>query len=235
MKDWATPSVLAHAVNPHGRDFCVGDIHGHFARLEQKLAQVRFDPEHDRLFSVGDLVDRGPSSARVLEWLDYPWFYAIMGNHEQMCISTYEERSIEWVRTHYVNGGMWFFALTREEKLQYVDAFRCLPAARTVQTPFGDVGIIHAQVYADDWRIAQPKLEQAAIDAESDLAVTTLWSRDKWLSKETDPVLGIEHVVVGHTPVKQPEQLGNVHYIDTAGWLEEGHFTLFNLTDFEYH
>ena len=44
--------------NLRGRDLAVGDIHGHFQRLQQCLDAVGFDPAVDRLFSVGDLVDR---------------------------------------------------------------------------------------------------------------------------------------------------------------------------------
>jgi serine/threonine protein phosphatase 1 len=60
------------ARNTQGRDFAVGDIHGCFSKLDAALCQVRFSPVHDRLFAVGDLVDRGPESAQVLEWLDQP-------------------------------------------------------------------------------------------------------------------------------------------------------------------
>ena len=48
---------------------------------------IGFDPSVDRLFSVGDLVDRGPESERVLEWLDKAWFHAICGNHDLMAYS----------------------------------------------------------------------------------------------------------------------------------------------------
>lgn len=49
-------STLVQTVqrNIHGRDFVVGDIHGHFTRLEAALQQVDFDRSVDRLFSVGD-------------------------------------------------------------------------------------------------------------------------------------------------------------------------------------
>jgi serine/threonine protein phosphatase 1 len=60
----------------------VGDIHGHFQRLQQCLEAVGFDPAVDRLFSVGDLVDRGPHSEAALDWLAQPWFHAVQGNHE---------------------------------------------------------------------------------------------------------------------------------------------------------
>ncbi|WP_156803421.1 metallophosphoesterase [Frateuria aurantia] len=46
----------------------MGEIHGCFSRLEAALALVGFDAGRDRLFAVGDLVDRGPESAEVLNW-----------------------------------------------------------------------------------------------------------------------------------------------------------------------
>ena len=69
-----------------GRDLIVGDVHGCFTKLRASLDAVGFNLERDRLFSVGDLVDRGPESDRALEWLAQPWFHAISGNHEDMAI-----------------------------------------------------------------------------------------------------------------------------------------------------
>lgn len=40
-----------------------GDIRGCFNRLQAGLELLGFDPDKDRLFSVGDLVDWGPESA----------------------------------------------------------------------------------------------------------------------------------------------------------------------------
>lgn len=73
--------------NIRGRDLAVGDIHGHFQRLQQCLDAVGFDPAVDRLFSVGDLVDRGPHSEAALDWLAQPWFHAVQGNHEALAIT----------------------------------------------------------------------------------------------------------------------------------------------------
>ena len=47
--------------NRRGRDFVVGDIHGHFETMRHALAELKID-ERDRVFSLGDLVDRGPDS-----------------------------------------------------------------------------------------------------------------------------------------------------------------------------
>lgn len=73
-------------INHNGRDLIVGDVHGYFSKLQQALDAVQFDPQKDRLFSVGDLIDRGPQSERVLQWLMQPWFHAVRGNHEQIAM-----------------------------------------------------------------------------------------------------------------------------------------------------
>lgn len=86
------PLVARFARNPLGRDLIAGDVHGHFSRLAAALDAVAFDPVRDRLFSVGDLVDRGPESDHALDWLARPWFYAVSGNHEDM--------AIRWPRGH---------------------------------------------------------------------------------------------------------------------------------------
>jgi serine/threonine protein phosphatase 1 len=41
-----------------GRDFVLGDLHGTTDLLRLLMEHVAFDPKKDRLFSVGDLIDR---------------------------------------------------------------------------------------------------------------------------------------------------------------------------------
>ena len=71
------------AVNEQGRDFVVGDVHGCFRTLERGLREVQFDADSDRLFGVGDLVDRGPNSADALVWLEERFHAVALGNHER--------------------------------------------------------------------------------------------------------------------------------------------------------
>lgn len=72
--------------NTAGRDFVVGDLHGHRALLESQLARLGFDPLRDRVLAVGDLVDRGPDSLGTLSLIREPWFHAVLGNHELMLL-----------------------------------------------------------------------------------------------------------------------------------------------------
>lgn len=82
----AAPPVLRMGRNRSGRDFVCGDIHGCFGALNSALCAHDFQPDRDRLFSVGDLVDRGPDSPSAFSWLDKPWFFAVRGNHEEMAL-----------------------------------------------------------------------------------------------------------------------------------------------------
>lgn len=66
-----------------GRDWVVGDVHGCFETLRRALLAIDFEYGGDRLFSVGDLIDRGPNSIEALAWLEGGRFAAaVMGNHE---------------------------------------------------------------------------------------------------------------------------------------------------------
>ena len=75
--------------NQLGKDYIVGDLHGCFSLLERLMKEVSFNKNHDRLFSVGDLIDRGPESLRCLQLLSEPWFYAVKGNHEDMFLELF--------------------------------------------------------------------------------------------------------------------------------------------------
>ena len=81
-------AVIRIGRNEAGRDFVAGDIHGCYRTLERALESVRFDSRRDRLFSVGDLINRGPASMEALAWLtDGRIHAAVRGNHEEMFLN----------------------------------------------------------------------------------------------------------------------------------------------------
>lgn len=210
--------------NTKGRDIIVGDVHGCFTLLRAALARIGFDESTDRLFMVGDLVDRGPESIEALEFLALPYVHAVQGNHEDM--------ATRWPNGHmdgsnYVaNGGAWMIALDRETQCEVAATLRSLPIAIQLETATGLVGIVHAECPFDDWRRFMAELEapvssnqrrQQVIDA-------SIWSRGRITDRNVSMVKSVRAVVVGHTPMADSVTLGNHIYIDTMGW-RGGKFT----------
>lgn len=226
------PLIKRFPINTAGRDFAVGDIHGHFTRLKRALDAVGFDPAVDRLFSVGDLVDRGPESEQAMEWLAMPWFHSVRGNHDDY-VCRYDTCDTEnWL----INGGAWFMGLSSVEQANYAQVFRELPIAIEVETQNGLVALVHADCPFPSWFQLQFALEGGLGGQQLKVVKNAcLWSRSRLENCDTNVVEDIRAVVCGHTPVRHPVVLGNVYHIDTAGWLHEkgGYFTLLNLHTLE--
>lgn len=65
------------------RTIIIGDIHGCWAELEALLDKVGFGQE-DQLIALGDIVDRGPDTPKVLEFFrTHPSARSLLGNHER--------------------------------------------------------------------------------------------------------------------------------------------------------
>lgn len=216
------------AKNETGRDFVVGDIHGCFDKLRAELDRVGFKEDADRLFSVGDLVDRGPHSEEAVEWVGYPWFHAVRGNHEEMAIGVASGKHDHGL--YCLNGGGWFVALEPTRQKEIADAFESLPVAIEVELKNGKAGIIHAEVPGGDWKaFCDQIVSPISNNKRKHLMEFALWSRDKIARNDDTHVAGIDYVFVGHTPVDHPRILGNVHYIDT-GAVYQRHLTMVEIS-----
>lgn len=202
--------------NTTGRDWIVGDVHGHFSKLAHALEGVRFDPAAgDRLFSVGDLVDRGPESEYALGWLSKPWFHAVRGNHEDFAIRWAAGQLDQ--RLYVVNGGAWNTATSHADRQLLAAAFLRMPVAIELETADGLLGLVHADCPLGDWRDFVHELENGD-EGREELITTALWSRGRISAGLFDPIAGVHRVVVGRTPVERVTVLSNVVYLDTGAW-----------------
>lgn len=198
--------------NDAGRDFFVGDVHGDYPKLAHAMKRQGFDPRRDRLFAMGDLVDRGPDSARVVEMLAQPWFFSVLGNHELMLLEARTDR--ECARLHQANGGDWYYRLGEPERSRLETLLlKHLALAFTVAVPQGQVGLVHATA-PSDWRTVQE------VPLEPELWHELVWDREDYNMARRDPgfippVAGVDLVLHGHVSCVVPWRAANRLWIDT--------------------
>lgn len=213
-----TSMIKRFGRNTRGRDLVIGDVHGCFDKLRLSLRRIGFDPdEGDRLFCVGDLVDRGEQSEDVLKWLSRPWFQSVMGNHEQMAMMFAGGDMDAYTLT--LNGGAWLVGKTPHERFEYVSAFMDLPLVIELETLQGIVALVHANCPSPTWEGFKDAM---AADDSAGVMAAAVWDRGRVDNGDQTTVEGVRAVVVGHTPVDFAQWFGNVLHIDTGAWINKG-------------
>lgn len=208
--------------------YAVGDVHGHDDLLEQLLARIEEDRAQRRasrtlLIFLGDLIDRGPGSAKVVERLRTyrpPGVETIflMGNHEEVLLRVLEgDESLlpDWLRFGGADCarsyGLEPERLARMQPSQSIAALRqAIPAdhvafldsfADTFQA--GDYLFVHAGI-----RPGVPLAEQT----QSDLR----WIRAPFLQSTAPHQWTVVH---GHTISREVDQAPFRVGIDTGAYL----------------
>lgn len=207
--------------------YAIGDIHGHLDKLEHAHARIAQDRESTGaadapVVHVGDLVDRGPSSAAVIEYLrvlrdEDPRVIVLRGNHDQLFID-FMTQDLETLRdtgvlkwTDEIMGGRETLASYGVHKWRRSAAHRTardlVPEAHVAfmsSLPLthdaGDCFFVHAGI--------RPGVALEDQDPED-----LLWIRGDFLLSDADHGKLVVH---GHTPSDEVEHLGNRLGIDTG-------------------
>lgn len=214
-----------HSVPAGTRYYVVGDVHGRLDLFEALRDGIETDDAQageadSTIVLLGDLVDRGPDSAGVIEaarqWQQERKVRILAGNHEEMFLDAFED--VEVLRHFLKFGGretVLSYDISREEyngaEVEEVQALmhRSIPAEHRefiagfeecVQA--GDYLFVHAGI--DPLR---PLEEQRRHDM--------LWIRDRFL-RHTEPH---PHMVVhGHTIAEKIDERSNRIGIDTGAY-----------------
>ncbi len=222
-KLWANLRSRPQGLAPHARIYAVGDVHGHLDRLQRLHAAIRQDlalhPCKDvTLLHIGDVIDRGPDSAGVLNaLLGYPVpgvsMVTLLGNHEAMlldALSTHDEASAEHWCSH--GGSATLISWNVPARAPVSEWYQHIPPAHLaflralprIWVRDGYV-FVHAGV--------RPGIPLAA-QAPDDL----IWIRDGFL--DWPGIMLPDHpdalIVHGHSPRMRPEVRRNRINLDTG-------------------
>jgi len=88
LRDPSLEADLQARLDDGHRLYVVGDVHGHLATFRALLHRLNLGPE-DRVVCLGDMIDRGPNSAGLVDLLrSHPQVICLKGNHEQMAVQS---------------------------------------------------------------------------------------------------------------------------------------------------
>lgn len=230
-----SPHHELHDLSQRRRVFIVGDIHGEYGELEKALAAVNFDSQHDSLISVGDLVDRGPSSQATFDWINQSWFFRVLGNHE-LFPRAYLNRTLSSGDAS-AYGGDWFLKYSKKELEKICDVLEDAPYALTIITPGGRrIGVTHGDCMSD-WDNHISCIDKRWVKELSMYSRKTI----KRLAEEQKAripfdvemarVSNIDHVFHGHTVLGRPLTVANRSWIDTGACFG-GDLTLLDIDQF---
>lgn len=174
------------------RLLAMGDVHGQYEKMMRVLTKVNYDSVSDSLILLGDYVDRGPASRRVMEAvikLVADGAVALYGNHEDLMLAAFAGRQSGVmdslaVEQWFANGGETTLAAyrTATDVLQaHLAVLRDLPRWHE------EAGFLFVHAGIRPGRTLDKQ-------AESDL----IWLREEYILGYAGP----PRVVAGHTPIQ---------------------------------
>jgi hypothetical protein len=245
---------IEHEENLVGKDYIVGDLHGSVHLLEKFMKEVSFDKEKDRMFSVGDLVDRGIDSFGTLKLIREKWFFPVLGNHEQMFYSYVKNNPDGYGYSFLNNGGDWIQRYAHTDDMMEIrdlaDELISLPRVRTIKGK-NKIHIVHAEfnvtngIGLTDENIENDEtLNQLCRIARSDGEDFSFWGRSLFYDfYGTDPKTckvskekfdrynsdDLSLIVSGHTIMNTPVKIGKCLNIDTGAFNKYRSLTIYSV------
>lgn len=187
------------------RTIIIGDIHGCYDELRALLDKAKYALDCDRIVCVGDLIDKGPDSFKVVEFLCGLEATCVLGNHEEKFVRYHKHEQRKLVEPNYKNP----MRFSEDKLLLYQRLTQELKGIEWFQTwgnylVLNDWMVVHAGLIPgiplanQDWKQAlrvrylwNETGKMAPINEDlSQPEGTTFWA-EKWA--------GPGHVIYGHT------------------------------------
>ncbi|MEM8613698.1 MAG: metallophosphoesterase [Cyanobacteria bacterium P01_H01_bin.105] len=166
------------------RRIFIGDIHGHYDGLMRLLEAVDVDLQ-DEVYFVGDLIDRGPQSRQVVNYVRDNSHRCVMGNHEQLLLEAFPNGEAHmpafqgWL---YSGGQSTLSSYTNVDDLfEHVNWIKSLP----LYLDLGDIWLVHAGLNP-----------QRTIEEQT--SHEYCWIRDSFHSHK-QPYFSDKLIITGHT------------------------------------
>ncbi|MFM7529314.1 MAG: metallophosphoesterase family protein [Nodosilinea sp.] len=186
------------------RQLFVGDIHGHYEALRQ-LWDLISPTSTDAVYFLGDLIDRGPDSAAVVDFVRRHGSGCVRGNHEQMLIESFVDDGIHIpAMQRWINSGGDSTVASYENSFEALRADLQWIENLPLYIDLGHVWLVHAGL--------NPNLGVASQTKEE-----CCWSRGIFHQMRS-PYFADKQIIVGHTMTFTFSEVSPGQLVEGPGW-----------------
>jgi serine/threonine protein phosphatase 1 len=204
----------------NGRLIAIGDIHGCHAEFAELLGKLALE-KADRVVLVGDLVNRGPDSCRVLDLAREVRAISLLGNHELRLLKYRRTGDMKYAKEHDLDT----FRSLRPQDWAYLEGLPLTFEEPELNTVFVHGGFLPGESWHKQPAEVVTRIQVVDRDGmpakRSAAPEAPLWA-DLWG--------GPPFVVYGHTPRPEVYRLKWSVGIDTA-CVMGGHLTAYVLPE----
>ncbi|MBD2311919.1 serine/threonine protein phosphatase [Desertifilum sp. FACHB-1129] len=166
------------------RRIFIGDVHGHYDGLMHLLDAIA-PGTSDRVYFLGDLIDRGPQSSNVVNFVQNSSYQCIRGNHEQLLIDAFPDGKL-----HSPALQAWLYSGGQSTVSSYQDMRELMEHVYWAQSlptylDLGDVWLVHAGVHP-------------GLPIDEQTPEELCWIRDLFHGME-QPYFADKLIITGHT------------------------------------
>ncbi|MEI8089858.1 MAG: metallophosphoesterase [Opitutaceae bacterium] len=198
----------------NGRLIAIGDIHGCHEEFAELLSLLELKAD-DRLVLLGDLVNRGPDSHRVIELARAHRAISLLGNHELRLLNYRRTRDLNYAKEHDLET----FDQLRPEDWTYLENMSLTYEEPALNLVFVHGGFLPGQPWQRQPAEIVTRIQVIDRDGQprkrADVPDAPFWA-DLWS--------GPPYVIYGHTPRPEIYKLKWSLGLDTA-CVMGGHLT----------
>lgn len=187
------------------RRIIIGDVHGHYEGLMTLLNEIAPGSD-DQVYFLGDLIDRGPNSAQVVNFVKESSYTCLLGNHEQLLLDAFP-----YGQAFAPALQAWLYSGGRSTVTSYPDANLLLEHIEWLQTlpaylDLGDIWLVHAGVHP-------------LLPIQAQTTHEFCWIRDEFHSS-SKPYFPDKLIITGHTITFTLPKVSPGALAKGNGWLD---------------
>jgi diadenosine tetraphosphatase ApaH/serine/threonine PP2A family protein phosphatase len=198
--------LTTHSARMNGRLIAIGDIHGchvEFADLLERIAPTK----EDRVVLLGDLINRGPDSCKVIDLARENRALSLLGNHELRLLKYRKTGDKSYIK----DNDLITYRALRPEDWRFLEAMPLTFEEPQLNTVFVHGGFLPTEPWQKQPAEVVTRIQVIDTDGKpakrADVPDAPAWA-DLWS--------GPPFVVYGHTPRPAPYKLKWSLGIDTG-------------------